>query len=153
MRRKLTNIDLLISDCHSIVASDFARLGTHSNKYQVIYAKCSSRNTPVLMRSPGQRLLRASRVSAQKRPELVAVIAAALCRVYPDIVLEVYGQIEEDNKEHALFNVLDMKYRGSFDRFDSLSIDSFDGLPNIVLEALGAGLSMIAPNVGGLPKP
>ena len=160
MRRQLTNIDLLISDCHSIVASDFARLGT-SSKYQVIYAKCSSRNTPVLMRSSGQRLLWASRVSAQKRPELVAAIAAALLREYPGLVIETYGHLEENYTNQAIFNVTGVEYRGSFDGFDGLPLENFDafiytsyfdGLPNIVLEALGAGLPVIAPDVGGIAE-
>ena len=161
MRRQLANFDLLISDCHSIVASDFARLGSHSNKYQVIYAKCSSRNTPVLMRSPGQRLLWASRVSAEKRPELVAAIAAALLREYPGLVIETYGHLEENYTNQAIFNVTGVEYRGSFDGFDGLPLENFDafiytsyfdGLPNIVLEALGAGLPVIAPDVGGIAE-
>lgn len=159
LRRQLPNIDLLISDCHSITSSDWVHLGTQSEKYHAIYALCALRVHPVAKRLPRKRLLWASRVSASKRPELVGTIAAMLRREYPDVVIEVYGQIEENYQQQLLFDVPGVKYRGSFDGFDSLPVDqfdafiytsAFDGLPNIVLEALGAGLPVIAPDVGGI---
>jgi glycosyltransferase involved in cell wall biosynthesis len=161
LRRHLGEIDLLISDCRSIALSDFARFGVHSNKYQVIYAQCRSREPLELKRPPCRRLLWASRVSTQKRPELVRAIATALRKEYPEMVIEVYGQIEQPYQQQGLFDVSGVEYRGSFDGFDSLPIErfdafiytsAFDGLPNIVLEALAAGLPVIAPDVGGVSE-
>lgn len=159
LRRQLPNIDLLISDCRSIGSGDAVVLGTQSEKYQVIYAQCSSSNPPHARISPTQRLLWASRVSAEKKPELVGAIATALRRDYPDMVIEVYGQMEEHYQQQRLFDVPGVEYRGSFDGFDSLPLErfdasiytsAFDGLPNIVLEALASGLPVIAPAVGGV---
>jgi glycosyltransferase involved in cell wall biosynthesis len=159
LRRQLANIDLLISDCNNIISNDFIRIGAQSDKYQVIYAQCGFNNQSYVKRSAVSRLLWASRVSVQKRPELVAAIATDLRREYPDLVIEVYGQMEENYQEQLLFDVPGVEYRGSFDGFDCLPVErfdafiytsAFDGLPNIVLEALGSGLPVIAPNVGGI---
>ena len=159
LRQQLPNIDLLISDCHRIVSSDMARLGSQTEKYQVIYAQCGSCNSADVKRPPQKRLLWASRVSAEKRPELVGAIVAKLRREHPDTVIEVYGQMEENYQQQFLCDVPGVEYRGNFDGFDSLPVErfdafiytsAFDGLPNIVLEALGAGLPVIAPDVGGI---
>ena len=160
LRRQLSNIDLLISDCYKIISRDCGHLGAQSEKYRVIYAQCALHDPTVTKRLPRKRLLWASRISAQKRPELVLRIATALLREYPEMVVEVYGQTEE-NYQQLLFNVPGVEYCGSFDGFDSLPIERFDafvytsifdGLPNVILEALGAGLPVIAPNVGGIEE-
>jgi glycosyltransferase involved in cell wall biosynthesis len=159
LRRQLHNIDLLISDCRSIVSADSARLGAHEKKYQCIYAHCAAQDHLPVKRLPNKRLLWASRVSRQKRPELVERIASALLRYDHRIVIEVYGQIEDDYKHKRLFNVPGSVYRGSYDGFHTLPIErfdafiytsAFDGLPNVILEVLGTGLPVIAPDVGGI---
>lgn len=159
LRRQLPNINILISDCQSIISSDWGRLGTKSEKHQAIYAQCALPDQPATKRSPRSRLLWASRVSSQKRPELVGKIASALRRDHPEIIIEVYGQIEEDYQQQRLFDVPGVVYRGSYDGFQTLPIESFDafiytsafdGLPNVILEVLGAGLPVIAPDVGGI---
>jgi glycosyltransferase involved in cell wall biosynthesis len=52
-------------------------------------------------------------------------------------------------------------YRGPFDRFESLPLDEFDvflhtaqweGMPNVLLEALAHGLAVVASGVGGVPE-
>lgn len=159
LRRKLHNIHLFISDCGSIVSDDWTRLGVHKEKNQTIYALCAAQAQPSVRRLPEKRLLWASRVSVQKRPELVAKIASAIRRDYPEIVIEAYGQIEENFQQQDLFDVPGVVYRGSYEgfhalpteRFDALIYTSaFDGLPNVILEALGIGLPVIAPDVGGI---
>jgi glycosyltransferase involved in cell wall biosynthesis len=161
LRRHLGNIDRLICDCHRIAEEDFMRLGDTTGKYDVIYAPCALRASLDAKRSPRQRLLWASRVSPEKRPELVGKIAAALRREYPDIVLEVYGQIEERFEQQVLFDVPGVEYCGTFDGFENLPIErfdgfiytsAFDGMPNVVLEALATGLPVIAPDVGGIAE-
>src|SRR5690606_39017800 len=112
-----------------------------------------------IKRLPNKRLLWASRVSAQKRPDLLGKIATALRQDCPEIVIEVYGQIENNYHQQRLFDVPGVIYRGSYDGFQTLPIDrfdafiytsAFDGLPNVILEVLGAGLPVIAPDVGGI---
>jgi len=158
LRRQLKNLSLLISDCQSIGMNDWARFGVHKEKYQTIYALCAVQVQPSFKRVPNKRLLWASRVSTQKKPELVGKIASALRSVYPEIIIEVYGQIEE-NYEQRLFDVPGVVYHGSYDGFQTLPTErfdafiytsAFDGLPNVILEVLGAGLPVIAPDVGGV---
>lgn len=162
LRQQMERINLLVSDCRSIGERDFCVMGASEEKYQVVYAKCDSlKEVLSAQKEPQKKLLWASRVSSQKRPELVSVLGSELRKVFPDICIEVYGQIEPPYHEEALFCTEGVEYRGPFSDFASLPIDrydafiytsAFDGLPNIILEAMGAGLPVIAPDVGGISE-
>lgn len=159
LRRQLANMDMLVCDCNKTVESDLKYFGAVGGKYHTIYAHCGSRLSLAAGRSIKHRLLWASRISAEKRPELVGRIAMALRRKYPGLVIEVYGQVDAVYDQQVLFAVPGVVYRGDFDGFDSLPVErfdgfiytsAFDGLPNIILEALSVGLPVIAPDVGGV---
>ncbi len=161
LRRHLGGINLLVSDCNVIAERDHACVGIHTKKYQTIYAQCATRQRSQTVAAPKQRLLWASRISKEKRPELVGAIATALRRDCPSIVIEVYGQVDAGLNPDMLFNVPGVEYRGSFDGFECLPVErfdgflytsAFDGLPNIILEVMGAGLPVIAPDVGGIAE-
>ncbi len=162
LRNQIKNIDLLVSDCQKIVEYDETLLGSQGSKYQVIYAKCDLLSKgSFVWTEPKKRLLWASRVSVQKRPELLKLITVALRNYFPDLCVEVYGQIEAPYSEKEFFDIAGVEYCGPFNSFDSLPIErydafiytsAFDGLPNIILEAMGAGLPVIAPDVGGISE-
>jgi glycosyltransferase involved in cell wall biosynthesis len=161
LRRQLANIDLLICDCKKMAENDLTSLGAVARKYQTIYAQCVPHLSLGTDRLIKYRLLWASRVSPQKRPELIGRIANTLLQEFPEMVIDVYGHIDACYDSQALFGMPGVNYRGSFDRFDSLPVShfdafiytsAFDGLPNIILEGLACGLPVIAPDVGGISE-
>ena len=126
-----------------------------------LYARCATSLQPDRLApfSAKKRLLWASRLDWQKRPELIALIARRLLDYDPDITLDVYGIsvfVENGAQMAALPNV---SYKGGFKQFADLNAQGydalvytsrFDGLPNILLESMADGLLVIAPEVGGI---
>lgn len=161
MRRHLSGFWKVVSDCAATVASDRQLLGTLQSKYETIYTRCDL-SLPVKREpTPRHRLLWASRIGAQKRPELLPGIAKALKAVGLNVAIDVYGTPDAGVDPAAIFDdrSLGITYHGSFSTFRDLPTEScdaflytsaYDGLPNILLEALGAGLPVIAPDVGGI---
>ncbi len=104
------------------------------------------------------KLLWASRISAQKNPELLLEIAKKLD---PNTAhIDVYGRRCPDCA-HLVFPPTSqtITYCGEFNGLQSLDLSQYDlllytsridGVPNIVLESAGAGLPMIASGVGGV---
>lgn len=162
LRQQLPYINRLLSDCHSIVEGDATILGEQAmKKYHVIYAYGDVQGGLLKKQDkPQKSLLWASRVSASKRPELLQLVVAALHREMPDISVDVYGGIEQPY-DREVFDAPGVRYHGAFSNFSELPIDKFDaflytsmfdGLPNIILETMGAGLPAIAPDVGGISE-
>ena len=92
---------------------------------------------------------------------MLARIAAALGDEFPRVVIDVYGNCDSGYEPQILFRSGGLRYCGGFNGFDSLPVlaydaflytSTFDGLPNVILEALGRGLPVIAPDVGGISE-
>lgn len=160
----LDQFSLVVSDHKRILDLLELRLGEVNVPRVVIPNKCevleparqsSSQNGTL-------RLLWASRIAREKRPELVLAIADRIEEVGLDCTIDVYGSPTDGGPKVSMFeNRKALRYRGAYSGFASINPQSydaflyttmFDGLPNVVLEALGAGLPVIAPRVGGIPE-
>ena len=159
LRQHLRGFWRVVTDCQAIVDADQTFMGPLPN-YQVIYAGCNVAETGALVHKPQGRLLWASRVDSQKRPERLAAIARRLAECGVAVEIDAYGSAAPGVNPKSIFGQgRGITYRGSFSSVDELDpsrydafvyTSDFDGLPNILLEMLGAGLPVIAPDVGGI---
>ncbi|OLP52777.1 hypothetical protein BJF92_07260 [Rhizobium rhizosphaerae] len=156
-------IHAIVSDHARHLADAVDRIGLPiAEKAHVLYALCEPFATEPLRgaQPPHKRLMWASRIDGQKRPDLLPLIARQLARERPDIVIEVFGTQTDARFDPAAFDGLpNLVHRGPFTRFDALPLEAYDallytaaydGLPNIILEAAAAGLPVLAPDVGGI---
>lgn len=157
-------LDRVLSDHHRIVAHDRVRLESAREKWTALYTRCDPLTGAEAVRERGpafrKKLLWAARLDREKRPDLLLLIAEALQRRLPDVSIDVYGNAVLNIFENAAFELHpNLSYRGSFASFagidhqayDALLYTSlYDGLPNIVLEAMSAALPVFAPDLGGI---
>ena len=102
------------------------------------------------------RILWASRVSLQKRPDILKKIAEKLDT--DEFQIDAYGHLQHYKK--SFFNGTNIRYKGSFSGgVKSLPLEDYDvylytsatdGMPNILLEVVAAGLPIVASNAGGI---
>lgn len=115
------------------------------NQYNAIH------NAPILW---------ASRFTKQKRPDLLYKIAKAM----PEYQFHVYGELDLNYQEtlEQLKELPNVTYFGKYDSFTSvvnkqqyscfLYTSQYDGLPNVLIEAIANGLPVISYNVGGIEE-
>jgi glycosyltransferase involved in cell wall biosynthesis len=105
-----------------------------------------------------RRILWASRICRQKRPDILLSIAQAL----PDVTFVICGEVDRPFAPIAarIISLRNVRWHGVFNCFADVAAQSgctgflytsaWDGLPNVLVEAVAAGLPIIAPNVGGI---
>jgi len=156
-------IHRFISDHQALVESDRQLFSTFEERWQCIYTKCELPTRAWIQPSREARikLLWASRISSQKRPQLVLRIADKLKEQMPNVEIDVYGRCDPGQDVSSIQARANLTYLGPYKNFFDIDLSGytaflytshFDGLPNVVLEAMAAGMPVVAPNVGGIPE-
>lgn len=149
-------LDAVITDNTASPESWVRMLGVREDLFRVAHFPAPA-STARRTQRPSLRLLWASRLERQKRPDLLLDIATQMA----DFHWDVYGAPLEANDPYwkALAQLRNVTLHGSFDRFeDIVSADhlayvyttAWDGLPNVLLEAASAGLPIVSANIGGI---
>ena len=156
---EIGNLDWIVSDNQRIVHQNLDRFGVFQEKWHCLYAPCSI-GPPAEIKEPAFRILCSSRIYGEKCSELLPRIAQEARRVIPQLTLYANGlESEADDELRVFVSTEGIEYLGPCNDFGSLKPKSFDaflytsaydGLPNVVLEAMGYGLPVIAPDVGGV---
>jgi glycosyltransferase involved in cell wall biosynthesis len=154
-------LSILVSD-HKKILEDLKKRVPVASKCAVVPAYCAL--PPHVLSQPASsfRLLWASRLDPEKRPELLPKIAKRLKATGADYAIDVYGSPAYGYFDTSIFREEDgIYYRGPFDRFSSIPASDYsaflytthyDGLPNVVLEALASGLPVISTATGGIAE-
>jgi len=160
----IEKLALVISDTETLVEHDRWRIGIWPERFQALPRRRPPlvNDSQIAVRTARRkgRVLWASRLERGKRPELVPRIAGLLAIAAPHVSVDVFGRTVMGHFDVAGFKGLDnVVYRGAyedFERLDHAGYDCFlytgwsDGLPAVVLEAMAAGLPVIAPAVEGI---
>jgi glycosyltransferase involved in cell wall biosynthesis len=137
------------------------QFGISMEKVHTLYFPTEIAAEPRYRSQSSQRILWAGRLTLQKRPDLLIGAARAL----PDVFFDVYGYAynHHDKKyEKELSKLPNVRLCGSYDSFGALIsandyalyfyTSEWDGLPNVLLEAVAHGLPVVASAVCGIPE-
>lgn len=162
LRATANYIDLIFTDNKKIISQDAKIFGESFTK---IYSKISSYIEPPIVnwgrKTPSSRILWASRICLEKRPHLIPLIMNLVYEKLPDVSLDMYGSNELPEFIEELSKFKYITYKGKFDGFKTLPINNYDlliytsvydGVPNVLIEALSTGIPVIAPDVGGISE-
>lgn len=150
-------LDAVITDNSASPESWARMLGIRRELFKVVHFPAPPVARAMATTLTGKRVLWASRLERQKRPELLLQVASHMQHLHWDI--HGTALATDDPILEALGRLDNVTLHGPFDSFgDIVSSEhlayvyttAWDGLPNVLLEAANAGLPIVAPDIGGI---
>jgi len=154
-------IDKIFTDNEAIIHEAVDNAPLPEKLFKTHYQPVGFEITPPkpLPKTGKLKILWASRIAWQKRPDILVKIANKLDPSKFEI--NVYGTFNDGYSEKLFKNSPAIKYHGMFKAWNELPLKDSDiymytsmtdGLPNVLLEALGSGLIVVAPDEGGVSE-
>lgn len=149
----------IITDNNNTVTKLEQEYAFQPEKFRVHYQPTANEMKPTTNNDNRPlRILWASRVCKQKRPDILKAVSNKLDQ--NEFTIDAYGQLEEGLTK-KYFDDSRVHYKGPFNGSSSIPTEKYDvfiytsegdGVPNILQEMTAAGLPIIASNVGGIKE-
>jgi len=148
-----TDNQAVIDEAMSNNAFDIKKFAVHYQPIEIAERECVDKKPA----STKVKILWASRVSLQKRPDILKRIAKKLDPQKYQI--DVYGRFQKPYTKEFFQDCKTINYCGTYNGIESLDTTKYDvflytsqtdGLPNILLEIGRLGLPIVASNDGGV---